>query len=81
MWSNNPHLPHGFDSFLKQVEITVTSQITRSDHVTIKTPELLHLQTQGSCWTVNHVIMWSTVRQSNSSPTVHVFESSVCESE
>lgn len=37
------YLPHGFDAFLEQVEITVASQITWSDHVTVKSPELLHL--------------------------------------
>lgn len=42
--SCHTHLPHGLDPLLKQVEIAVACQIARSDHVTIKTPELLHLQ-------------------------------------
>lgn len=37
------HLPHGFNAFFEQVEVTMTGQVTRPDHVTIETPELLHL--------------------------------------
>lgn len=55
--SHHTHLPHGLDSFLKQVEIAVAGQVARSDHVTIKTPELLHLQKQDS---YELSIKWST---------------------
>lgn len=37
------HLPHGLDAFLEEVEVTVASKVARSDHVTVETPELLHL--------------------------------------
>lgn len=41
--SQRAHLPHGFNAFFEEVEVTMTCQIARSDHVTIETPELLHL--------------------------------------
>lgn len=40
----NTHLPHGFDTLLEEVEVTVARQVTWPDHVTIETPELLHLR-------------------------------------
>lgn len=38
------YLPHGLDSLFEKMEVAVASQITWSDHVTIKPPELLHLR-------------------------------------
>lgn len=36
-------LPHGFNALLEEVEVTMACQVTWTDHVTIETPELLHL--------------------------------------
>lgn len=38
------HLPHGFDPLFEKVEVTVACQVPRTYHVTVKPPELLHLQ-------------------------------------
>lgn len=35
-------LPHGFDALLEQVEVAVSTQITWTNQVTVKPPELLH---------------------------------------
>lgn len=43
------------------MEVTVTGQITRSDHVTIETPKLLHLEKRNyihKCGNINSAIMW-----------------------
>ena len=38
-----PHLPHGFNSFFEEVEVTVAGQVPGTHHVAVKPPELLHL--------------------------------------
>lgn len=38
------HLPHGFDSLFEKMEVTMACQVPRTYHVTVKPPELLHLQ-------------------------------------
>lgn len=40
----NTNLPHGFNTLFKEVEVAMTCQVTWADHVTVKTPELLHLK-------------------------------------
>ncbi len=44
------HLPHGFNALLEEVEVTVACQVPRPDHVTIETPELLHLGKGKKCF-------------------------------
>lgn len=39
----NTHLPHGFNTLLEEVEVTMACHVAWPDHVTIETPELLHL--------------------------------------
>lgn len=41
-------LPHGFNALLEEVKVTMACQVTGTDHVTIETPELLHLSTDKS---------------------------------
>lgn len=43
------HLPHGLNTLLEEVEVTVAGQVAWSDHVTIETPELLHLVKEMKC--------------------------------
>ena len=46
MYYNNicsTDLPHGFNTLFEQVEVTMACHVAWPDHVTIKTPELLHL--------------------------------------
>lgn len=38
------HLPHRFDPFFEKMEVTMACQVPRTYHVTVKPPELLHLQ-------------------------------------
>lgn len=38
------HLPHGFDALFEKMEVTVACQVPRTYHVTVKPPELFHLQ-------------------------------------
>lgn len=40
------YLPHGFDPLLEEVEVTVSTQVTRTDQMTVESPKLLHLKTQ-----------------------------------
>lgn len=44
------YLPHGFNTLLKKVEVTVACQIAWPYHVTVKTPELLHLAKDKKCF-------------------------------
>lgn len=39
------YLPHGFDALLEQVEVAVPAQVTWPHQMTVKPPELLHLNT------------------------------------
>lgn len=39
----NSHLPHGFNTLLEKVEVTVSCQVAGPYHVTIETPELFNL--------------------------------------
>lgn len=38
------HLPHGFDPFFEKMKVTMACQVPGTYHVTVKPPELLHLQ-------------------------------------
>ena len=38
------HLPHGFNSFFEEMEVTVACQVPGTHHVAVKPPELLYLQ-------------------------------------
>ena len=42
------HLPHGFNSFFEEMEVTVACQVPGTYHVAVKPPELLHLQREDS---------------------------------
>lgn len=39
------YLPHGFDALLEQVEVAVPAQVAWPHQMTVKPPELLHLNT------------------------------------
>lgn len=43
------YLPHGFNTLFEEVEVTMACQVTWPDHVTIETPELLHLEKDKKC--------------------------------
>lgn len=43
------HLPHGFNTLLEEVEVTMARQVAWPDHMTIETPELLHLEKKKKC--------------------------------
>lgn len=56
MHNESTHLPHGFNTLLEEVEVTMARQIAWPDHVTIETPELLHLEKKKKCL---HQQLWA----------------------
>lgn len=63
------HLPHGFNSFFEEMEVTVACQVPGTYHVAVKPPELLHLWREGRVPTVCLFSEWMQDSFKREAPT------------
>lgn len=61
------YLPHGFNSFFEEMEVTVACQVPRTYHVVVKPPELLCRGKNANLFDILFIALWAGVMAGGSS--------------